>query len=88
LRTEERYYDDLKWHGRMHGATFDDDKESVPSSTMTPVKSQDNLFRFRRPEDYAKMSVEEREELSKKMMGFYKSWAERSNSLGVSCPRK
>ena len=48
------------------------------SSSSTSVGTPESQFKFGSKEDYAKMSVEKRKELTKKMKSFHKGWSGQS----------
>lgn len=62
-------YDEFKAQARMHGAEFKDDKKSTSTKHVDP-----EVPLFGDPSEYDHMSEEERENLTKKMMGKHKTF--------------
>jgi hypothetical protein len=63
----------MRFEAGMHGINVDKIEDEAQEDV-----AQSMLFRD--PKDYEKMSKEEREELTEKMMGYHKGWV-RSTSL-------
>lgn len=58
----------MKFHAMIHGVQFKDN----PPFTESKGKNEISGFAFGDPEDYKKMSKEERQKLTDKMMGKHK----------------
>ncbi len=70
MLSEDLYEDDLtKLKIQAALAGVDIEKE-------TKKKKEENIFLFKAPEEYANYTEEEKKELTKKMMGKHKQWAE------------
>ncbi len=67
---QKREDDKRKFQAVIHGAQVKD----APSTTTT--KKESKPFMFGDPEDYKKMSTEEKEALTKTMMGAHKRWGQ------------
>jgi hypothetical protein len=69
MKEDEEY---LRFQASIHGV-------KLGGSERAPTASDDNLEKivplFGDPKDYESMSQEEREELTRKMMGKHKQWA-------------
>ena len=74
-RWEIREFQRLEFEARIHGVLKDD---NVAPVGKTESSSPQKPFLFGDPKDYKKMSPEEREKMTKKMMTFHKAWAGRS----------
>ena len=73
-----------KFERLLHGIDLDEKSPaskrtaSPPTATTPPERSE---FVFDRPEQYEKMSKDEREERTQKMMAFFKNWAGKSTVI-------
>lgn len=60
---------EMKFLAHVHGVDLKSTKQSEPSAIL-----EDKVPLFGNPEDYEKMSDDEREDLTQKMMGKHKNW--------------
>jgi hypothetical protein len=73
-------YSEMKFLAGIHGVDLDKKvsrhrrSKSDWQSYYEPTKGRENLF-FKHPDEYAAMSKEEKEALTRKMMGPLKQWA-------------
>ena len=70
----------MKIIGAFHGFTLSDEK-TVPKEQLPAFVEKQELFVFGDPSQYEKMTTEERQELTEKMMGNHKTW-QSSGGLG------
>lgn len=71
---KKREWDNYKFQAAMHGVDLEEGVMKSGGKKEAPK----NEFVFGSPEDYAHLTKEEREELTKKMMGQHKSWASKT----------
>ena len=74
--SEKRLVDRLKLEAGFHGIKLDDDSKP---STAGP-KSEHGVPGD--PDSYAHLSMEERQELTDRMMGKHRAWSETNKPLG------
>lgn len=67
---QDREVKKIKFEAVLHGAEIKDTPQSA-----TVEEKKENVFIFRDPNEYEKMSVEKRKSLTQKMMGMHKRWA-------------
>lgn len=76
---EKRENEKVKIQVALHGGKIDD---TFPTETAHNSTTKEQSFVFRSPEDYEKMSLEDRKELTEKMLRAHKSaLAESKTSL-------
>ena len=77
--SQKREVDKRKFQAAIHGAKITDAPEVV-------TKEGDSSFTFRDPNDYEKLSMEDRKKLTEIMMGKHKQWGQ--NPINPKRPGK
>lgn len=79
----------MRFDAKLHGAKVVDKHESksIFTDTQTQKKEEFDGVLFKDPEIYAKMTEEERQKETDRLMEFTKRW-DSSNPLGGKKPRK
>jgi len=75
--TQKREAQNLKFQLKLHGFEIASEKTAGGVTNQAPSKNSNQLL-FGDPEEYKKMPQEEREALTKKMLGTYKKWVGQS----------
>ena len=77
--SEKRQVDRLKLEAGFHGIKLKDSEPDVPKPTRSGGVSGD-------PDSYSHLTMEERNELTRKMMGKHKMWVENDKPMGGKEP--
>ena len=64
----------MRFDAILHGAKFKTDKQLF-TDPQSGAKVKPSIFEFGDPKEYEKMSPDEKEKLTRKMMGVHKRWA-------------
>jgi uncharacterized HAD superfamily protein len=71
----EAEYRDYKFHASLQGVDLDKQVTKADNQFINDVNTvQNKMLTFQDPKEYEKLTKEEREEITRKMMGEHKRW--------------
>jgi len=82
--TQKREAATMRFNAMLHGLKIDDDDDEEEGAILTDqprtMKKQSG-FQFGDPEEYAKMTPEDRKKETERMMGLHKQWAKTPSTV-------
>lgn len=77
----------MRFEAKLHGAKIKDQSDTIFTDPVTQEKTVSDTVLFKDPEVYAKMTEEEKQRETERLMAFTKKW-DSSKPLGGKKPRK